>query len=260
MIRIINNYSERKYCMEPKSVTWTYKIIAWFVWLFSPKMKTVGTEQLPEEPFLIVGNHCQMYGPIACEFHLPFHRYTWCAGQMMKLKEVPGYAFQDFWSFKPKYIQWFFKIASYLIAPLSVCLFNNANTIPVYRDSRIVSTFKETIRVLQSGTSVVIFPEHNVKKNNIIYEFEDKFIDIAKLYYKKTGQALHFVPMYIAPKLKQMHLCEPIRFDPDAPIEDERKRISSHLMRKITETAQALPRHTVIPYRNIPKRDYPTNI
>ena len=99
-----------------------------------------------------------------------------------------------------------------------------------------------------------------MKKNNIIYEFEDKFIDIAKLYYKKTGQALHFVPMYIAPKLKQMHLCEPIRFDPDAPIEDERKRISSHLMCKITETAQALPRHTVIPYRNIPKRDYPTNI
>lgn len=252
-------YAERKSQMSPKKVTITYKILAWFVRLFTPKMKTIGAENLADAPVLIVGNHCQMYGPIACEFYLPVDRYTWCAGQMMKLKEVPEYAFRDFWSFKPKHIQWFFRLASYLIAPVSVCIFNNANTIPVYRDTRIVSTFKETIRKLQDGTSVVVFPEHNVKHNHIIYDFEDKFIDIAKLYYKKTEKALNFVPLYIAPKLKQMHLCKPIQFDPDAPIEEERKRICTYLMHTITDTARALPKHTVIPYRNIPKKDYPTN-
>ena len=178
----------------------------------------------------------------------------------MRWKEVPGYAFEDFWSFKPKSVRWFFQLASYLIAPFCVCIFNNANTIPVYRDSRIVSTFKETVRTLKNDTSVVIFPEHNIKKNNIIYEFDDKFIDIAKLYYKASGKEICFVPMYIAPKLNGIYMGTPIRFSADTDRTKERSRICSHLMDEITQTARNLPRHTVIPYRNIRKRDYPTNI
>ncbi len=246
--------------MHRKKVTVAYRVIARFVRWFSPKMKCFGAEKLPEEPVMFVGNHCQLYGPIACEFYMPVPRYTWCAGQMTKLKEVPDYAFRDFWSFKPRSIRWFFKLASYVIAPLCVCIFNNANTIPVYRDSRIVATFKETLRTLQNDTSVVIFPEHNVKNNNIIYEFEDKFIDIAKLYYKKSGKEVSFVPMYIAPKLGGIYFGEPTRFSSNAPIEEERRRICDHLTEQITQTAQSLPKHTVIPYRNIPKKDYPTNI
>lgn len=222
-------------------------------------MQVFGAENIPDEPVLFVGNHCQLYGPIACELFMPVERYTWCAGQMMKLKEVPSYTFEDFWSFKPRSIQWFFRLASYLIAPICVCIFNNANTIAVYRDNRIVSTFKKTIQTLQNNTSVVIFPEHNKTKNNIIYEFEENFIDIARLYHKRTGHEVAFVPMYIAPKLKGIWFGEPIRFSAGTPIEDERRRICDYLMDTITDTARSLPRHTVVPYRNIPKRNYPTN-
>ena len=31
-------------------------------------------------------------------------------------------------------------------------------------------------------------------------------------------------------------------------------------MQEITDIAASLPLHTVVPYRNIPKRNYPTNI
>lgn len=31
-------------------------------------------------------------------------------------------------------------------------------------------------------------------------------------------------------------------------------------MDEITAVAEALPEHTVVPYRNIPKKDYPSNI
>ena len=106
---------------------------------------------------------------------------------------------------------------------------------------------------------MVIFPEHNQKHNHIVYEFEDRFIDVAKLYYKKTGKELQFVPMYIAPKLKQVYFGAPIRFRADRPIEEERQRIREYLMGEITAVAVALPEHTVVPYRNIPKKDYPLN-
>ena len=201
-----------------------------------------------------------MNGPIACELYFPGKHDTWCAEQMMHLKEVPGYAFQDFWSQKPKGIRWFYRILSYLIAPLSVCVFNNANTIPVYRDIRLRTTFRLSMERLQAGSSMIIFPECSQPHNNIVNCFQDKFVDLARLYYQKTGVELAFVPLYIAPALKKMVLGEPIRFCAQAPIKAERTRICSYLMDRITETAQALPEHTVVPYCNIPKKEYPSNL
>ena len=217
-------------------------------------------EKLPDEPVVIVGNHTQMHGPIVCELYFPDNCYTWCAGQMMKLKEVPEYAYTDFWSQKPKYIRPLFKIVSYIIPPLSVLVFNNARTIAVYKDNRILSTFRESIAKLQNGNSVVIFPECDKKYNNIIYDFQEGFVDVARLYYKRTGKELSFVPLYIAPKLKKMYLGKPIKFSADTPIAEERRRICDYLMQEITDIAGTLPEHTVIPYRNIPKKYYPTNI
>ena len=246
--------------MSKKKTSALFKFIKWCVKVFYPKIQVDGAENLPEEPVILVGNHCQMNGPIVGELYVPGEPYIWCAGEMMHLKDVPAYAFQDFWSQKPKWTHAFYKLLSYLIAPLSVCVFNNARTIGVYHDTRILSTFKNTVKMLQEGESVVIFPEHDVKHNHIVYDFQDKFIDIARLYYKKTGKELSFVPMYIAPKLKKLCLGEPIRFCAVEPMDAERSRICSELMGAITSLAEALPEHTVVPYRNIPKKEYPSNI
>ena len=229
------------------------KIVDWVY----PDIRTVG--ELPDGPVVYVANHCQLNGPLCCELHLPGENYLWGAGAMFTLKEVPEYAFTDFWSFKPKWTHPWFKLCSYLIAPLSVLIFNYCHTIPVYRDARIISTFKQSLDRLTAGASVVIFPEQNIKHNHIVYDFQDKFIDLARLYYKKTGQALRFVPLYIAPKLRQMTLGDPVDFDPAAPIGEERARIKTYLMAEITRVAESLPLHTVVPYRNIPKKLYPKN-
>lgn len=246
--------------MSEKKISPAYKIIKWLVKVFYPKTEAVGAQNLPDEPAIIVGNHTQMNGPICCELYFPGNRYTWCAGEMMEQKEVPAYAYKDFWSGKPRYIRWFYKLLSYIIAPLSVCVFNNAQTIGVYHDTRILSTFKKTVNRLQEGASVVIFPEHDVPHNHIICEFQDRFVDVAKLYYKKTGKELAFVPLYIAPALKKMYIGKPIRYCAANPIAEERKRICDYLMQQITDIAVSLPKHKVVPYKNIPRKDYLSNI
>ena len=245
--------------MDAEKPSLLYNVIKAVVTVFYPKIEVIGTENLPDEATIIVGNHTQMNGPICAELYCPGNCYTWCAGEMLHLKDVPEYAFRDFWSQKPKWTHPWFKLLSYLIAPLSVVIFNNAHTIGVYHDTRLIGTFKNTIKRLQEGNNIVIFPEHDVKHNHIIYDFQNRFIDVAKLYYKKTGKSVSFVPLYIAPKLKQMHLGKPIRFDHNAPMDEERRRICRYLMDEITNIAVSLPEHTVIPYRNIPKKDYPNN-
>lgn len=246
--------------MEEKKTNRLYRVIRWLVRLFTPKFKTVGAENLPEEPCVIVGNHSQMYGPIAAELYTPGKHYVWCAGEMMHRDEVAAYAYQDFWAEKPRGVRWFFKLLSHLIAPLSELIFTNAHTVAVYHDARLITTFRDSIAKLQAGSSMVIFPEHKAEHNNIVHEFQDKFIDLARFYYKKTGEELCFVPLYLAPRLKTMFYGKPIRFRAGAPIAEERKRICDALMDGITAMALAQPEHTVVPYPNIPKKQYPKNI
>lgn len=242
-----------------KKKSWLFRAIKYLVRAFYPKIEIEGIENIPEEACAVIGNHTQLHGPIACELYFSENYYTWCAAQMMELKEVPAYAYKDFWSQKPKILRPFFKLASYMIAPLSVVIFNNARTIAVYKDNRIVSTLRESITKLKEGNNVIIFPEHEKKYNNIVYDFQDGFVDMARLYYKRTGKELLFVPLYIAPNLKKMYLGKPIKFSADLPIEEERRRICDYLMNEITDMARSLPEHIVVPYRNIPKRFYPKN-
>ncbi len=236
-----------------------YRIIRYFVWLFYPHIRVEGIDNLPDEPCIIVGNHAKMNAPIGCELYFPGKHYTWTAGQMMHIKEVPAYAFRDFWAEKPRYIRWFFKLLSYIIAPVSACVFNNADCIGVYHDMRIISTFRESVRRMADGASIIIFPEHNVPYNGIVWEFQDRFVDVAKMYYKKTKKEVCFVPLYTAPSLKSMYIGEPVRFDHEAPIEAERKRIAHAMMDGVSRIAKSLPQHVVVPYPNIPKSEYPLN-
>ena len=236
-----------------------YRCIRWSVLHAYPRMTLVGVENLPDGAAVIVGNHAQMYGPLNAELYFPKPSYTWCAAQMMTLSEVPGYAFQDFWSQKPASSRWLFRVASYLIAPLSVCIFNNADTIPVYHDTRLRLTFRETLERLDAGARVIIFPEHDAPGNRLLSDFQDRFIDLARFYYRQTGRALPFVPMYSAPALRRIVIGRPTLFAPDAPLNEERARVKRYLMEEITTMAEALPPHTVVPYRNIAKRDYPQN-
>ncbi len=246
--------------MEQKQTHLLYRFIKRCVRWVYPKIAVIGAQQLPPEPAILVANHCQAHGPIISELYLPGVHDTWCIGEMMHRKEVPAYAFQDFWSGKPKALHWFYRLLSHLIAPLSVFVFRNANTIAVYHDARLVHTFKDTVQRLSEGSSIVIFPEHYAPHSNIVHDFQDKFIDVARLYYRKTGQALCFVPVYNAPMLRKTIIGKPLRFDPALPMPQQRRKICDYLMDEITRMACALEPHTVVPYPNVPRKEYPQSL
>ncbi len=236
-----------------------YKLVVCILKIVYRKYEFAGLENIPEEPVIFVGNHSQIHGPLATELYFPFDIRTWCAGEMMNLKEVPAYTYNDFWSEKPKKTRCLYKVASYLIAPLSAILFNNTKTIPVYHDTRILKTFKLTLSNLQEGKSILIFPEHKEKHNHIVCDFRQKFVDVAKMYYNKYGKTISFVPFYLSPELRKICFSKPITYCPENDITEERNRICNYLMDSITETAISLPEHTVIPYRNVDKKQFPKN-
>ena len=237
-----------------------YKFVKGLVFRLYPKMTQEGLENVPEEAAVYIGNHSQMHGPIVGELYFPVDRDIWCQSEMMHMKQVPAYAYKDFWSKKPVYIRWFFKIASYVIAPLADVIFNSADTIEVHRDMHIIQTFKDSSEDLENGRSVIIFPECYDKYNHIVYDFQQGFVDVGKYHYKKTKKEVLFVPFYIAPNLHKVCFGKPIRYNHENDKDVEKERICRYLKDEITSIAMALPRHKVVPYPNMSKKDYPLNI
>ncbi len=236
-----------------------FRLICRVIRGLTPRYTLSGVENLPPEPCVLIGNHAQMYGPLAAELHLPRPARIWCVGEMMDRREVPAYAFQDFWSAKPRAAHWFWRLASHVIARPVAYVLSHAHTIPVYHDARILSTFRRSVAALEAGEDLVIFPESPEPYNAVVTSFHCHFVDLAAMVYRRSGGILSFVPMYVAPRLGILSFGPPVRFDPHAPAEEERQRICSELMEAITAQARALPPHTVIPYLNIPKSRYPLN-
>jgi 1-acyl-sn-glycerol-3-phosphate acyltransferase len=202
-------------------------------------------------------NHSQAHGPLMSELFFPTDKKIWCTGEMMNRKEIPAYAYKDFWSYKPKWTKWFYKLASHIIAPVFAYVFNNADCLPVYKDMRIMTTYKETVKALENGANVIIFPESSKEYNEIINEFQDKFVDVARLYYARTKKDLSFVPCYHAVELKKVVFGNPITFEPQKDKDEHRKEIIGYLKEQITALAKELPVHSVVPYANINKKLYP---
>ncbi|MBE5754608.1 MAG: hypothetical protein E7340_04705 [Clostridiales bacterium] len=237
---------------KPRFYVFLKKTVAFF---YGKKRFEIPKDIL-EEPTVIVGNHTQMHGPLMFELYYPKSKKIWCIGQMMDKKEIPEYAMQDFWPYKDKGVRWFYKLLSRLMArPLSY-IFNNADCIAVYKDARIMGTLKKSVYALKEGEDLVIFPEKRQAFNDIINEFQDNFVDVARLYYKNTNKELAFTPAYVAPKLKKVVLGEPIKYNSSLSSEENKKIIIEYLKEQITAIAKSLPTHTVIPYENIKKKYY----
>lgn len=244
-----------------KKLTWYWYLVARALIRFLfPAPEFEGVENLPKDrPCIIVGNHAHLYGPFYSELYLPCNRAIWCIADAMNLRKFPDYAFRDFWPRKPRWCRWFYRILSFVIAPMFVGALKHAHCIGVYRDSRLLSTMRESLKRMKGGDSIVIFPEHDVPYNGIVWEFQEGFVTLASMYARQTGKPVDFVPMYIAPALKKVRLGAPIAFDPTANPDEERTRVCRALMDAITEMARSMPLHKAVPYPNISRKLYRYN-
>lgn len=230
-----------------------YKIVAFFVRFFYKQPKFIGLENLPTEPCIVISNHAKLHGPINSELYFPTKKLIWCDGPMMDKKEFPKYAYNNFFGGKPNVFQ---KMLMHIIAPIVSKIMNNADALAVYRDMRIVKTYKMTTEALEKGINVVILPECPEEYNEITNKFNEYFVDSARFYYKNKQKEVKFVPMYYCKAEKTMIFGQPIQFDSINSIEEERKRICDYLIEQITCLAKSLPVHKVIPFNNVKKKEY----
>ena len=235
-----------------------YKFVLFF---FKGRVNKSTVEYL--EPFepgnIMISNHAQMWAPIYYEIKIS-HKRFWCTQEVLHYKGCGDYAYKDWWSHMPVIIRpLFWLIAHLFVQPLAPKLFRCADTLPVYRDIRLRDTFNYSLESLEAGYTNIITPETHIPGNNIVNSFLPNFVDIARLYYKKTGKCLKFYPSYLALTLNKIVVGHPIVYNPNNNFKDEKTRIVQELEQAIYDIAISLPEHKVVPYENLTKKQWLTN-
>ncbi len=231
--------------MEPKSVY--YKIIRSILLLCFPRAKTVYEEQPGDEPAVFVCNHAAIHGPVMMTLDFKRKHQTWTVHCAMDSEKAANYAFHDILMGNSRRCQWFWRMLSHIIAKMLPPLLRY-DTIPVYHDKSIIKTFKQSIKAMMDGNDLVIFAESPKRFSEYICELQPGFIDIARLYYRKTKKALKFYPVYLEKKNAVISVGKPITYDPDQPLDEQRSRMTAYLRDNIDRLARALPAHKPVPF------------
>jgi len=94
---------------------------------------------------------------------------------------------------------------------LSAGIYKGMRMMPSYPDARLSKTIKNSIKVLDSGYSVMIFPENsNEGYKDVLTEFFPGFVMLADQYYRHSGEELPVYPVYYSVKKRVMVIGKPL--------------------------------------------------
>lgn len=129
-----------------------------------------------------------------------------------------------------------------LITKIVCWALNSTNPIPVVRGAsrNVMSTFQDSLRALQDGDNILIFPEKPNPKvaeghgfsvlKDPLCNFYTGFAHIGSMYYEESGKSLLFYPIYSDIRKRAFRVGEPVAYDPSMD-EREAKRNLSEVLR-----------------------------
>lgn len=168
-------------------------------------------DEIPDKA-IVVANHSAKKGPMALELNYPKFNVKWGAHEMLG-----NYKSRFLYLRNVLYIQKMHKgkfsstLKAAVEAIFSIHVYRGMKFIGTYPDIRIRHTIENSMKVLDAGASVMIFPENS----NEGYFDELKtvfpgFVMLAERYYKKTGEDVPVIPVYYSSKHKKIMIGKPL--------------------------------------------------
>ena len=184
----------------------------------------------PDNPLVFLGNHAEIYGPIASALCFPVPVRFWVISKMMfNKKDVRAYMYENTFSkktFLPVFVR---KLLAWYLGWLSVNIMNSLRAIPVYRDSpmKLRQTIRESVDALAAGENLMIFPEHPEGKyvKNGISELSPGFLMLAEAWWKKSGKKLRIIPVYANREERTFTFGDEITYEPENGFASESERV-----------------------------------
>ena len=197
----------------------------------------------PDNPVVFLGNHAEIYGPIASALCFPVQVRFWVISKMMfKKKDVRAYLYENTFS-KKTYLPVFVrKLLAWYLGWLSVNVMNALRAIPVYRDSpmKLRQTLRESVEALAQGENLMIFPEHPEGKyvKGGISELSPGFVMLAEAWWKKTGKKMRMMPVFANREKRTFTFGEEIVYEPENGYAAEQERILEAAYQQLTALSE----------------------
>ena len=182
-------------------------------WIFKkPLIINVSGGEIAKKS-IIVANHSAKSGPPSLDLYYPVPSCKWGAHEMFenyksrkaylrdilyikKCKKKPGFAT----SFKAS-----------IMAIFNPWVYKGMRMMPTYPDMRLSKTIKNSVKVLDAGMSIMVFPENsNDGYKTVLTEFFPGFVMLSERYYKHSGEDLPIYPVYYSVQKHIMVIGKPI--------------------------------------------------
>lgn len=221
-----------------------YRTMRWLLQTFSHKMTCNWEVPFDGEPCVFVPNHVGVFGPIDMVAKFPYYEECrpWFNADVMDPKLVPAYVRQDYWWKPGCWAEPLLNVTlPYMAAAVLPPILRTVPGVPVYHDMRVMTTMRQSLRLLKEGKHLVIFPEQPSGWQSHHMWINTGFLQIAPMYYKATGKALKFWPVHIDYKKHAFQVAAPIAFDPERSLAEqtpEIEKVLAHGLRgeKVPET------------------------
>lgn len=215
---------------------------AWFQVLravirpFFHPLRVDGAQNLtPDQPYVLIARHLNNYGPCAAYLFAPTQFHMWTFHTLLDTKKFYKHCSEFTFSKRAGLPLWLARICAALLCWWAPFLFRKVGMIPVYRGLReVLKTMDLSVDALVKGENLFIMPDvQYINESGPMGEMYTGFIHLGKLYYKRTGKQLHFVPLCINRNQHTMRVGRPIAYDPAAPTQQEKERIRIQLTQEL---------------------------
>lgn len=175
------------------------------------KAETQSTiENLPDKA-IIVSIHAAKKGPMAISLNYPKYHAMWGHHAMLG-----SYADRFKYLRNVLYIQKMHKnkfiatLKATYEAFFSIFIYKGMRMLGTYTDMRFLGTVRKSMKYLDAGASVIIYPEDSAEGyfDEVRAAFPG-FVMLSSTYYQKTGEDVPVIPAYISTKKKRFIIGAP---------------------------------------------------
>lgn len=165
-------------------------------------------------PIVFISRHHNLFGPWMTMLWFPGCFRVWVYHAFLD----PQSSYRHYVNYTfTKRFGWNRLLAKVIAWPLSygvAAVLRSARCIPVYRGSKqIVETFSQTVRALQEGIPVFIFPDIEYQDTSAETGALHKgFLQLEKCVYRALGKHVGFVPVYVNRRMKRILVGDPVYF------------------------------------------------
>jgi len=154
---------------------------------------------LPETgPCVYVCRHLNMHGPYTTLKWMPLEMHPFILSVFMEKETAVAHFARYTFSEKKGKAQKPFLLRAELLGRMVPKLMQSLKAIPVYRDSASIKTMRIALKHLQEGRPLIIWPDvHYTEGYDRPCEIYHGFLYLGELYYRRTGQELSFIPLWV---------------------------------------------------------------